>query len=205
VLVHAAAGGVGHLLVQWLKHLGAWVVGTVSSEEKAASVLALGADAAINYGKSYDFLDQLLSLTAGEGVNLAFDSVGKETLPSTVRALARGGTAVACGWSSTAIHREAFSATPPVASDTAFTVRLARSGRQFDVPSDQTVLDVLRDGGVDVEYSCEQGVCGVCLVRVLHGQPDHRDMFLTDEERAANDQFTPCCSRSLSRELVLDL
>jgi NADPH2:quinone reductase len=100
VLVHAAAGGVGHLLVQWLKHLGAWVVGTVSSEEKAASVLALGADVVINYGKSYDFLDRLLLLTAGEGVNLAFDSVGKETFLSTVRALARGGTAVACGWAS---------------------------------------------------------------------------------------------------------
>jgi vanillate O-demethylase ferredoxin subunit len=113
--------------------------------------------------------------------------------------------ALASGWSSSAIHREAFSAASSTAGDTAFTVSLARSGRRFEVPTDRTVLDILRDGGVDLEYSCEQGVCGSCLVKVLHGEPDHRDMVLTDEERAANDQFTPCCSRSHSRELVLDL
>lgn len=100
VLVHAAAGGVGHLLVQWLKHLGAWVVGTTSSEEKAASVRALGADAVINYGRSYEFLDEVKSLTAGRGVVLAFDSIGAATFASTVKALDRGGTAVACGWAS---------------------------------------------------------------------------------------------------------
>jgi NADPH2:quinone reductase len=100
VLVHAAAGGVGHLLVQWLKHLGAWVVGTTSSEEKAASVRALGADAVINYGRNYDFLDELLSLTHGRGVDLAFDSVGAATFEATIASLARGGTAVACGMAS---------------------------------------------------------------------------------------------------------
>ena len=53
--------------------------------------------------------------------------------------------------------------------------------------------------------SCEQGVCGTCLTRVLDGVPDHRDLYLTPEEQAANDQFTPCCSRSKTRLLVLDL
>jgi NADPH:quinone reductase len=57
VLVHAAAGGVGQLLVQWLKHLGAWVVGTTSSEAKTAIVRAAGADAAVNYGHDYVFVD----------------------------------------------------------------------------------------------------------------------------------------------------
>src|SRR4051794_28055050 len=70
VLVHAAAGGVGQLLVQWLKHLGAWVVGTTSSEAKAATPRAAGADAVINYGHNYGFLDELLSLTGGQGVDL---------------------------------------------------------------------------------------------------------------------------------------
>ena len=53
--------------------------------------------------------------------------------------------------------------------------------------------------------SCEQGVCGTCITRVLEGEPDHRDLYFTDEEKAKNDQFTPCCSRSRSKVLVLDL
>jgi vanillate O-demethylase ferredoxin subunit len=53
--------------------------------------------------------------------------------------------------------------------------------------------------------SCEQGVCGTCLTRVREGVPDHRDLYLTPDERAANDQFTPCCSRAKSPRLVLDL
>lgn len=53
--------------------------------------------------------------------------------------------------------------------------------------------------------SCEQGVCGTCLTRVIEGIPDHKDLYLTPEEQAANDQFTPCCSRSKSARLVLDL
>lgn len=100
VLVQAAAGGVGQLLVQWLKHLGAWVVGTTSSEEKAAVARAAGADAVINYGHDYQFLDELLRLTDGRGVDLAFDSVGAATFANSVKGLARGGMAVSCGVSS---------------------------------------------------------------------------------------------------------
>jgi NADPH2:quinone reductase len=97
VLVHSAAGGVGQLLVQWLKHLGAWVVGTTSSEAKAGTARAAGADAVINYGHDYAFLDELLSLTDGRGVHLAFDAVGSATLVSTLKGLARGGTVVSFG------------------------------------------------------------------------------------------------------------
>ena len=59
--------------------------------------------------------------------------------------------------------------------------------------------------GVEIPTSCEQGVCGTCLTRVIEGVPDHRDLYLTPEEQAANDQFTPCCSRAKSARLVLDL
>ena len=97
VLVHAAAGGVGQLLVQWLKHLGAWVVGTASTDAKANIVRAAGADAVINYGREYTFLDQLRSLTDGHGVDLAFDGVGSRTLANTLKGLARGGTVVSFG------------------------------------------------------------------------------------------------------------
>jgi NADPH2:quinone reductase len=97
VLVHAAADGVGQLLVQWLKHLGAWVVGTVSTDAKASIVRAAGADAVIDYGRDYAFLDELRSLTDGRGIDLAFDGVGARTLANTLKGLARGGTVVSFG------------------------------------------------------------------------------------------------------------
>jgi vanillate O-demethylase ferredoxin subunit len=84
-------------------------------------------------------------------------------------------------------------------------VKVASSGQVFDIPADKTVVQVLESHGVEIAISCEQGVCGTCLTRVLEGVPEHRDLFLTDEEQAANDQFTPCCSRSRSALLVLDL
>jgi len=84
-------------------------------------------------------------------------------------------------------------------------VRLARSGKVMRVSEQETVVQALAAHGVRIETSCEQGVCGTCLTRVLAGDPEHRDLYLTDDERARNDQFLPCCSRSRSDELVLDL
>lgn len=97
VLVHSAAGGVGQLLVQWFKHLGAWVVGTTSSEAKASAALAAGADAVIQYGPNYTFLEKLMSLTNHQGVHLAIDGVGEATLLTTLECLTRGGTAISIG------------------------------------------------------------------------------------------------------------
>lgn len=97
VLVHSAAGGVGQLLVQWLKHLGAWVVGTTSSGAKVATARDAGTDAVINYGCDYAFLDELMALTGGHGMDLAFDAVGAATLAATLKGLARGGTVVSFG------------------------------------------------------------------------------------------------------------
>ncbi|MFL9867830.1 PDR/VanB family oxidoreductase [Paraburkholderia fungorum] len=115
-------------------------------------------------------------------------------------------TAIAAGWDQRNLHREYFAAAsqPEAASDD-FQVKLASSGQVIDVKGDQSVLAALTAAGVDIPTSCEQGVCGTCMTRVLAGQPDHRDVYLTDEERAANDCFLPCCSRSKSPMLVLDL
>jgi NADPH:quinone reductase len=96
VLVHAAAGGVGQFLVQWLKHLGAIVIGTASSEEKLETIRALGADHAVNYVET-SFLDAVRSITGGRGVDLALDAVGHTTFDDTVRSLARRGTAISYG------------------------------------------------------------------------------------------------------------
>jgi len=115
-------------------------------------------------------------------------------------------TAKAQGWPSPQVHFEYFGAAPvDTGGDSAFEVRLAASGKVIAIPAGRSVASVLMEQGVDLPVSCEQGVCGTCLTRVLDGVPDHRDVYLTDEERAANDQFTPCCSRAKSALLVLDL
>ncbi|WP_438393116.1 PDR/VanB family oxidoreductase [Caballeronia sp. DA-9] len=119
-------------------------------------------------------------------------------------------TAQRAGWDDAHLHREYFSApaTPALNSVSpleSFTVRLAKSGRVIPVSASQTVVEALAANGVHVETSCEQGVCGTCLTRVLAGEPDHRDLYLTDVERAGNSQFLPCCSRSRTPELLLDL
>jgi vanillate O-demethylase ferredoxin subunit len=115
-------------------------------------------------------------------------------------------TAKAQGWPAARLHVEYFgTAAVDTSGDRAFDVRLASTGRVITVPADKTVIAVLAEHGVDVPYSCEQGVCGTCLTRVLEGVPDHRDLYLTEQEQAANDQFTPCCSRARTSVLVLDL
>ena len=115
------------------------------------------------------------------------------------------GTAKAQGWAEANLHREYFSAAPAAqADDGSFEVQLSSSGQVLQVPADQSVAQVLEAAGVIVPLSCEQGICGTCLTRVLEGEPDHRDLFMTEEEQAANDQFTPCCSRAKSARLVLD-
>jgi vanillate O-demethylase ferredoxin subunit len=86
-----------------------------------------------------------------------------------------------------------------------FEIELARSGRVLLVPADKRVIDVLWEAGVEVPVSCEQGICGTCVTVVVSGLPEHNDSFLTNDEHHANDRFTPCCSRSLSPRLVIDL
>lgn len=103
------------------------------------------------------------------------------------------------------VHVEYFSAKEAPSVDGGFTVRLARSGMALDVPKGKTILDTLLDNGVDVPYSCLEGVCGTCEARVLEGTPDHRDLVLTREEKAANRSIMVCCSGSKSPTLVLDL
>jgi vanillate O-demethylase ferredoxin subunit len=116
------------------------------------------------------------------------------------------GAARAGGWDEQRLHYEFFGAdVQPRAGDGAFEVRLASSGRVIRVSAEQSVLAALADAGVIVPSSCEQGVCGTCLTRVIDGVPDHRDQYLLPEEQAANDQFLPCCSRARSARLVLDL
>jgi vanillate O-demethylase ferredoxin subunit len=111
------------------------------------------------------------------------------------------------GWASDNVHFEYFS--PPTdgvqAGSTGFQVVIASTGQSVMVAADEPVTEALARIGVDIPRSCEVGVCGTCLTRVLEGIPDHRDYFLSDAQRAANDSFLPCCSRSKSARLVLDI
>ncbi|MGW2521591.1 PDR/VanB family oxidoreductase [Streptomyces sp. NPDC001617] len=111
------------------------------------------------------------------------------------------------GWPAEAIHKERFAPAEDTAAHTAggtFTVRLAKSGHEYEIKDGESVLDVLLAAGVDAPYSCQQGICGECIVRVLAGEPDHRDDILTDRERA-DGMFTTCSSRAHSSILELDL
>ena len=115
-------------------------------------------------------------------------------------------TARSLGWKEEQLHWEFFGAEVLMADgDTAFEVQLASTGQVVVVPREKTIVQALAAAGVAVQTACEQGVCGTCLTRVLSGVPDHRDVYLTPEEQAANDQLLPCCSRAKSERLVLAL
>lgn len=87
----------------------------------------------------------------------------------------------------------------------AFEVELAYSGLTLSVGPDETIVDVVLRAGIDVPTSCREGTCGTCETVVLEGEPDHRDSFLTPEERASGETMMICCSRSRTPRLVLDL
>lgn len=112
----------------------------------------------------------------------------------------------AAGWPDAQLHTEFFTAeVVDTSTDGSFEVVLARSGESYRIPADRTVAEVLLDNDVDLLTSCEQGICGTCITKVLEGTPDHRDRYMNEAEHAANDCFTPCCSRAKSERLVIDL
>lgn len=88
--------------------------------------------------------------------------------------------------------------------EASFEVELARTGTTITVPPDRSILRTVLDAVPTILYSCEEGYCGTCEVRVLEGQPDHRDTVLTDEEKAEHKMMI-CVSRSRSARLVLDI
>jgi vanillate O-demethylase ferredoxin subunit len=175
------------------------------------------------------FRERLAEPGLAEHTRYYFDSEGPEARIDLERVLAapRDGThlyvcgpagfidavlaaATRAGWPAQNVHREYFGAAQSSAeagtdANGAFQVTLASCQRVIDVPAGTTIVQALRAGGIEVPVSCEQGVCGTCITRVLAGEPDHRDLYLTDEERAANDQLLPCCSRARTPMLVLDL
>jgi phthalate 4,5-dioxygenase reductase component len=106
-------------------------------------------------------------------------------------------------WSSTAVHFEAFSeAETHKTGDKPFKVTLARSGDILEVPTDKTILEVLRAHGFDVPSSCETGTCGTCRTKLLAGEADHRDLVLAEYER--KDTIMICVSRARGADITID-
>lgn len=102
------------------------------------------------------------------------------------------------------IHHEYFQMEVD-ASGGSFEVVAARSGKTVQVAEGQTVVEALSTVGIKIQMSCAQGVCGTCMCDVLEGEPEHRDVYLTDEEKASNELIVLCCSRAKSQKLVLDI
>ena len=169
------------------------------------------------------FLDEMLASAFGSRVHLYVDedpTSAKFDATALVGESSPGTHLYCCGpsgfieavktaaknanWSDDHVHVEHFAAAAH-SNNKPLRIVAKRSGITIEVSANESILDALRAHGIEVQTSCEAGACGTCLVRVLEGTPDHRDIYQTDEEKAANKQITVCCSRALTSELVLDI
>jgi ferredoxin-NADP reductase len=113
-------------------------------------------------------------------------------------------TAAKAGIAEQRVHWEQFAATP--ATGAAFTVVLARSGQELLVEEGMTILQAIQKSkAANVECLCREGVCGTCETRIIDGEAEHFDQYLSDEEKAAQQSLMVCVSRAKSARLVLDL
>lgn len=103
------------------------------------------------------------------------------------------------------IHIELFTSAADADGDTAFEVEIQDSGEVFTIPPGKTIIEVLEEAGMDLMYDCQRGDCGICQTDVISGEPDHRDVVLSDAEKASNKVMQICVSRAKSDRLVLDL
>ena len=103
------------------------------------------------------------------------------------------------------VHLERFAPTKQAALDGGYVVELQNSGGEFEIPKGQSILNVLRDAGFNLDFSCEMGICGACKTKVVDGVPDHQDMVLSDDEKERGDTMMICCSGSKTPRLTLAL
>ncbi|WP_433799948.1 PDR/VanB family oxidoreductase [Actinomycetospora sp. CA-084318] len=196
----------------------------------AAAAEQAGAQWEFHYGgrsrTSMAFLDTLETLEAtaehGSTVDLhPQDEVGLIDLPRILGTPRPGTKVYCCGpepllsaveaacadWPAGTLHVERFAPKEQgervLSGD--FEVELTLEGVTLTVPPDRSILDVVDEAGVFVLSSCQEGTCGTCETRVLHGEVDHRDSLLTPEERATSDTMFICVSRAACPKLVLEL
>ncbi|MFD2739592.1 Rieske 2Fe-2S domain-containing protein [Sulfitobacter aestuarii] len=115
------------------------------------------------------------------------------------------GIAADQGWPESAVHFEYFKNTREIDDSSSFEIDLARSAMSLTVPAGRTILEVLRENGVDMPSSCEQGACGTCRVAVIEGEITHQDVYLSPGEKAEGKSIMTCVSRAASGRLILDI
>jgi ferredoxin-NADP reductase/nitrite reductase/ring-hydroxylating ferredoxin subunit len=125
---------------------------------------------------------------------------GPSAMLESVRA-----AAAAQGWPDEAIHFEYFKNDKVIDNSSSFEIELARSAMTLHVPAGKTILEIMREAGLTVPSSCEQGACGTCLTTVIEGEIDHQDVYLNNSEKASNACMMTCVSRAKSARLVLDI
>ena len=201
-------------------------IGVTPIMAMAQAAQRAGVDWQMLYGgrsrHSMAFIDELQAMGGGRVEVVPMDEVGLLDLDAVVAAAQAGRQVYSCGPAAlldalTArfaeagllkrLHLERFAPVqaPVEQGGEALTIILARSGTQLQVPPGCTIMAALRAAGHEVASSCEQGVCGMCETRVLDGVPDHRDMLLSESERAQGNVMMLCVSRALTPTLTLDL
>jgi len=114
-------------------------------------------------------------------------------------------TAKELGWPENTVHFEVFKPEELDTKDSEIEVTLAQSGETYTVPADVSILDHLLDKGVDIDWDCKMGICGLCATKLVAGEADHRDYVLTEAERNDEKQFCPCISRAKGAAITLDI
>ena len=109
------------------------------------------------------------------------------------------------GWEDASVHFEYFKNTTEIDDTTSFQIDLARSAMTLTVPAGKSILDVLRENGINMTSSCEQGACGTCRCGVIEGEVNHQDVYLSDAEKAEGKSIMTCVSRAKSDRLILDI
>lgn len=167
-------------------------------DEAALLDLLAGPELSLHVDDEQGRLLDIAALVAGVPEGAAVYCCGPAPMLDAFEAAARARPGLA--W-----RVERFTPVAEAASAGGYRVQLAASKRAVFVPTGSTLLDALRNAGLDVPSSCEQGICGTCETRVISGRPDHRDSLLSDDEKRSNRTMMICCSGSLDDELVLDL
>lgn len=160
---------------------------------------ALGDDLKVYAGDTQQRLD-VLTLVAHAGPETLFYVCGPGRLIDTVHHAAG-----AAGLPADRVRSERCAAATAPTENRPVTVTLHRSRRRIDVAFDQTILDAIEAAGVPAPSGYRAGNCGTCQVKVLEGQPEHRDTALSNAERDAAGLMCICVSRATSSELTLDL
>ncbi len=208
----------GHVLI-------AGGIGVTPLVPMARRLAALGKSMKLYYlardAGAAGFTDILRGLGLGDALQCHLDDRdGMFDLKGVLAAMPPGAPVYFCGpepllqavlaatkdWPSDRVHYERFSADPTLADAPAegFEVVLAKSGKTFHVPDDQSILDVLLDNGLDPDFGCMDGVCGSCTTDVVEGEVDHRDATMTAEEHDDEGTMCICVSRAKGARLVLD-